>query len=172
MNKLGDSKISEKERAALEKQLVSAMADAVCAEIIKRNGSAPNNMEAKEFSKRMSQDPSFRSVAKPLIQNVLNDYNNFKKNPDAGNWGADAVNKMVDDHSIIGAATANQKLVQGMSPEQIKDQIERGVETPGSRQMQRRYNEIKKELKRENREKEMMAAGQDAMVLKPQDPPV
>ena len=149
IGKLADPKTPEKERNNLENQLTELLADTITAEIIKRNGSLPNNQNAEEFSRRMRSEPSFRSVTKPVLETVYNDYNKFKNNPEAGFLGPEVMNKMVDTRAFLVAADADQKHFQGMSDDAIKDQISRGVKTPGATQSMAKYNELKKEVAKE-----------------------
>lgn len=164
MSKLADPNTPANEREALDNQLTSLLAETITAEIIKRNGSLPNNEKAEIFSKRMSSEPSFRSVTKPVLQTVYNDYAKYKSNPQAGFWGPEAMNKMVDSGTLLSAANADQRHFQGLSNDAIKDQISRGVETPGSNMAKNKYNELKKEVIKEkqqamNNEKKTGPAG-------------
>ena len=97
----------------------------------------------------MRSEPSFRSVTKPVLETVYNDYTKFKNNPEAGYLGPEVMNKMVDTRAFLVAADADQKHFQGMSDDAIKDQISRGVKTPGATQSMAKYNELKNEVAKE-----------------------
>lgn len=172
MGKLADSKTPPKEREQLERRITNALADTVTAEIIKRNGALPNNAFAIEFSRRMASQPSFRSVTKPVLQSVYNDYSKYQKNPEAGYWGPEAVNKMVENGTFLVAANEDQKIFQSMSDDTIKERIEQGIDTPGANRCKARYNELKKEVIREHQiEAEKARALEGANpVLKPDYP--
>ena len=102
----------------------------------------------------MSEQPSFRSVTKPVLQSVYNDYAKYQQNHEAGFWGPEVLNKMADSGTFLSAANADQKAFEGMSEDAIKDQISRGVETPGAKMSKSKYNELKKEVVKEQ-QKEM-----------------